>query len=87
MPQGAPLNQAIRHQHYKLPTGELFSEINNTNIHRKFDASSDFLQMKVDEELSKLLTFSTPFSRLRFKRLHYGIHSANEGFQQNIEEI
>ena len=53
----------------------------------KLDASSGCRQIKVDEESSKLLTFSTPFGRLRFKRLPYGIHSASEVFQQDIKEI
>ena len=53
----------------------------------KLDASSGYWQIKVDEESSKLLTFSTPFGRLRFKRLPPGIHSASEVFQKDIEEI
>ena len=53
----------------------------------KLDASSGYWQTKVDEESSKLLTFSTPFGRLRFKHLPYGIHSASEVFQKDIEEI
>ena len=53
----------------------------------KLDASSGYWQIKVDEESSKLLTFSTHFGRLRFKRLPPGIHSASEFFQKDIEEI
>ena len=53
----------------------------------KLNASSGYWQIKVDEELSKLLTFSTSFSRLRFKHLPYGIHSASEVFQKDIKEI
>ena len=37
--------------------------------------------------MPKLLTFSTPFGRLRFKRLPHEIHSASEVFQKDIEEI
>ena len=67
------LNQAIRRQYYKFPT---VSEL-----------SSGYWQIKVDGESLKILTFSTPFDRLRFKRLPYGIHSASEVFQQDIKEI
>ena len=64
-------------KHYKLPTAEeVFS-----------DASSGYWQIKVDEESSKLLTFSTPFGRLQFKCLPYGIHSASEVFQKDIKGI
>ena len=53
----------------------------------KLDASSGCRQIKVDEESSKLLTFSTPFGRLRFNRLLNEMHGAREVFQQDIEKI
>ena len=82
------LNQAIKRQHYKLPTAEeLFSEMHYAKFFTKLDASSGYWQIKVDEELSELLTFSTPFDRLQFKRLPYWIHSASQVFQKDIEEI
>ena len=61
--------------------------MHNANFFTKLDASSGYSQIEVDEESSKLLTFLTPFGRLQFKRLPYGIHSASEAFQQDIEEI
>ena len=61
--------------------------MHHANFFAKLDASSGYWQIKVDEESSKLLTFSTPFSRLRFKRLPYEIHSASKFFQKDIEEI
>ena len=82
------LNQAIKRQHYKLPTAEeLFSGMHHANFFTILDASSGYWQIKVDEESSNLLTFSTHFGRLRFKHLPYGIHSAIEVFQKDIEEI
>ena len=53
----------------------------------KLDASSGYWQIKVDEESSNLLTFGTPFGRLWFKRLPYGIHSASEVFQKTVNFI
>ena len=64
-----------------------FSVMHNAKFFTKLDASSGYCQIKVDEESSKLLTFPTPFGRLRFKRLPFGIHSASEVFQQDMEEI
>ena len=55
--------------------------MHNANFFTKLDASSGYSQIEVDEESSKLLTFLTPFGRLQFKRLPYGIHSASEAFQ------
>ena len=53
----------------------------------KLDASSGYWQIKVDQESSKLLSFTTPFGRYRFKRLPYGIHSASEIFQASVANI
>lgn len=59
------LNQAIRPQHYKLPIKEeLFSKMHNAKLFTKLDARSGYRQIRVDEESSKLLAFSTPFGRL-----------------------
>ena len=59
------LNQAIRCQHHKLPTAEeLFSKMHNAKLFTKLDARSGYRQIRVDEESSKLLAFSTPFGRL-----------------------
>ena len=59
------LNQATKCQHYKLPTTEeLFSEMHHAKFFTKLDASSGYWQIKVDDESSKLLTFSTPFGIL-----------------------
>ena len=82
------LNPVIKRQYYKFPTAEeLLSEMHHAKFFTKLDASSGYWQIKVDEESSKLLTLSTPFSRLRYKRLPYGINSASEVFQKGIEEI
>ena len=84
------LNLAIRHKHYRLPNPtaeELSSELRNAKFFTKLNASSGYQQIKVNEESSKLLTFSTTFGRLQLQHLHYGIHSASEVFQQDIKEI
>ena len=51
------------------------------------DASSGFWQIKVDEDSSKLLAFSTPFGRYKFLRLPFGIVSAPEIFHAAVAEI
>ena len=61
--------------------------MHNVKFFTKLDPSSGYWQVKVDEESSEQLTFSTTFDRLRFKRLPYRIHSASEFFQQDIEEM
>ena len=51
------------------------------------DASSGFWQIKLDHESSKLCTFNTPFGRYSFKRLPFGISSAQDVFQTCMSEI
>ena len=49
------LNQAIRRQHYKLPTAEkLFSEMHNVKFFTKLYASSGYWQTKADKDLLKI---------------------------------
>ena len=61
--------------------------MHNANFFTKLDASTDYWQIKVDKDSSKLLTFSTLLDRLRFKCTPYGIHSTSEAFPQDIEEV
>lgn len=51
------------------------------------DATQGFLQIKLDEESSKLCTFGTPFGRNRFLRLPYGLSSAPEVFQEKMSQM
>ena len=82
------LNQAIKRQHYKLPTTEdTLSQMAGAKFFTKLDASNAYWQIPLDEESSKLLTFNTPIGRYRFLRMPFGIHSASEICQQSIAEM
>ena len=43
--------------------------------------------MELDEESSLLTTFSTTFGRYRWKQYPYGVKSAQDEFQQKMEEV
>lgn len=45
-----------------------------------------FLQVELDDELSRLTTFQTPRSRHRWLRMPYGISPAPEYFQQKLDQ-
>jgi len=49
------------------------------------DATSGYWQIKLDEESSLLTTFNTPFGRYHFTRMPFGIHSAEEVFQNTMD--
>ena len=81
-----PLNQAINCEHLQLPTAEEISQMSGASYFSKLDARSGW-QIKVDEQNSNLLTFGSPSGEYRFKRLPYGIHSANEVFQIEVTSV
>ncbi|XP_046840119.1 uncharacterized protein K02A2.6-like [Xenia sp. Carnegie-2017] len=83
-----PLNQAIKRQHYRLPTTEeITSQMSGAKAFSKLDASNGYWQIAVDDSTSDLLTFGTAFGRYRFKRMRYRIHSASEIFLLQISKI
>ena len=83
-----PLNKAIKRQHHKMPTtDEVLAEMADAKVFSKVDASSGYWQIKVTEESSNLLTFTTPWGRYKFLRLPFGIHSASEVFQVEVGNI
>ena len=53
----------------------------------KLDANQlGYWLITLDEESSRLTTFNTPFGRYRFRRMPFGIHSAQEVFQKRISQ-
>ncbi len=82
------LNKYVKREHYKMPTREeIHAKFANAKIFSKFDASSGFWQVKLDEKSSLLCTFNTPFGRYRYKRLPFGISSAPEVFHRIMSDI
>ena len=51
------------------------------------DARARFWQLKLDNQSAKLCTFNTPFGRYMFKRLPFGISSAQDVFQAAMSDI
>ena len=82
------LNQAIKRQHYPIPTTEdIIDKLVGGKVFSKLDCSSGYWQIKVSNESSKLLCFNSPFGRYCFTRLPFGIHIASEVFQQKLETV
>ena len=71
-----------------IPTLEdLLSKLKGSSVYSKLDATSGFHQLKLDPESSKLTAFITPFGRYVYKRLPFGISSAPEIYQKQMEVI
>ncbi len=82
------LNQAVKREHYPLPTSEeTLSELGNAKVFSKLDANCGYWQMKLHENSQRLTTFITPFGRYYCKRLLFGISSAPEIFQREMQKI
>ncbi|XP_048582219.1 uncharacterized protein K02A2.6-like [Nematostella vectensis] len=82
------LNRALKRPHYPMATVEqVANKLTGAEIFSTLDACSGFWQLPVDEESSKLLTFNTPWGRYRFLRLPFGISSAPEIYQREMDRL
>lgn len=83
------LNEAIRREHYRIPTQE--KHVQQTEwlqpIFPLFYASKAFWHMVVDESSSFICTFATPWGRYRFLRLPFGLSTISQLFQWAMEDI
>ncbi|KAK2717649.1 hypothetical protein QYM36_006428 [Artemia franciscana] len=52
----------------------------------KLDARHGYWSLVLDEESSQLTTFNTLYSRYKFKRMPFGLISAQDKFQRRMEE-
>jgi len=82
------LNRAVKREFHPLPNSEeTLSELANSKVFSKLDANCGYWQMKLHVESQKLTTFITPFGRFFCKRLPFGISSAPEIFQREMQKI
>ena len=78
------LNKAAKREFHPLPNAqETLSELGNSKICEYCGYS----QMKLHPEAQKLTSFITPFGRYVCKRLPFGICSAPEIFQREMQKI
>ncbi|KAL6471840.1 hypothetical protein MHYP_G00204900 [Metynnis hypsauchen] len=82
-----PLNKAIQRPHYPLPTlDDITPRLAGAQYFSVLDARSGYWTIKLSHESSMLTTFNTVFGRYRFKRLPFGIISAQDEFQWRVDE-
>ena len=82
------LNAAIKRPHYPMPTLEdALAKLTSAKYFSKLDASSGYWQLKLDDKSSYLTTFNVPFGRYRFRRLSFGLISAQDEFQRKMDEV
>ena len=81
------LNKHVKIPKLCLPTiDDVTSRLAKAQVFVVLDTKDGFLQVKLDEDSSKLTTFHTPFARYEWLRMHFGICSAPEEFQRHVNE-
>ena len=74
-------NHAIIEENLELPTiEEITSRMTGAKVFSKIDLNHGYWQQALDDESQLLTTFNTPFNYC-YKRLPFGINSAQEVFQ------
>ena len=82
------LNRALKRPYYPMRTlEEVASKLTGAKYFSIFDARSGYWSIMLTEESSMLTTFNTPFGRYRFKRLAFGLKTAQDEFQRRIDEV
>ena len=82
-----PLNKVLVRERYKLPTfDDLIPELHGAKIFTKLDVKEAFHHVRLGEQSSKLTTMITPFGRLCWLRLPFGLSVSSEIFQRKLHE-
>ena len=83
-----PLNTAICRKHFQLPTLEdITTRLTGARVFSKLDANHGYWQIPLSESSQLLTTFHSPFGCYCFKRMPFGIKSAQEVFQKRMSQL
>ncbi|KAK2722846.1 hypothetical protein QYM36_003143 [Artemia franciscana] len=81
------LNKSIKRLHYPIPTlDNVTSKLHGAKVFTKLDAQSGYWSILLSDDSSYLMTFSTIYGRYRFKQMPFGIISAQDEFQRQMED-
>ena len=82
-----PLNEALKREHFKLPTLEdVLPNLNKAKVFSKYDVKEAFWHIKLDEESQLLTTMITPWGRFKWLRLPFGLKPSSEIFQKRFQQ-
>ena len=83
-----PLNAHVLRETHPLPkVDDVLAQLAGAKIFSKLDANSGFWQIPLAKSSRLLTTFITPFGRVCFNKMPFGISSAPEHFQRRMSEI
>ena len=82
------LNKAIQRTPYYVRTiDDVIPKVSGASHFSILDARSGFWQVELDDESSKLCTFSTPWGKYRWKRLPFGLTCSGDVFQEKMDTV
>ena len=82
------LNKFILREHVHLPTvDDIYSEIRDGQLYSKLDLKDGYWQIPLSDASSAFTTFHTHIGRFMFKRLPFGLKSANEVFHKRVSQV
>lgn len=82
------INRFLLNDAYHPPDLEtVFAKLEGAKVFAKFDLSSAYWQIELDEESKKLTTINTTKGLFQFNRLPFGIKTASSIFQRTMEKI
>ncbi len=83
------LNKYIKREHFLIPTcDDVISHLHGKRVFSVIDMKDSFWQVALDEESSRLCTFSSPLGgRYSFARLPFGVSCAPEVLQKRNTQL
>ena len=81
-------NKAMQTERHITPTlDDLVNDLNGAMVFSKIDFKNGYHQLELGEDSKYITTFSTHAGIFQYNRLHFGINSASEIFQHQIENL
>ena len=82
------LNTAIKREHHVTPTLEdIIPKMSGAKYFSTVDAKCGYWNVRLDEQLSFLTTFNSPYGRYRFKQMPFGMKISQNIFQARIDQL
>ena len=79
-------NEAILRERHPIPTvDEILQSLNGSKVFSKLDLRWDYYQLELIPDSREITTFVTHCGLFRYKSLLFGVNSASEQYQHEIQ--
>ena len=77
------LNKSIRRAVYPIQKVDItLAQLKGAKVFSSIDAKAGYHQLKLDNESKKLTTFITPYGKITYTRLPFGVNFASNEFSR-----